>query len=62
MDVALTVPSSTPNTAQIFIVPESSDSTIVFGIFGLCVGIVVAILQLRLMRRRKRMLDVFELA
>lgn len=65
MKVALTGPSSTPSAAQILIIPESSDSTIIFGTFGLCVaiiGIVVAILQLRHMQRRKQVLEIFELA
>jgi hypothetical protein len=45
--------------------PEPFKQTVVFGILGLLVaiiGIAVAALQLRHMQRRRRVLDIFELA
>jgi hypothetical protein len=45
--------------------PEPFNQTVVFGILGLLVaiiGIAVAALQLRHMQRRRRVLDIFELA
>jgi protein-S-isoprenylcysteine O-methyltransferase Ste14 len=57
-----------PTTSLIAIQHEastsSSDPTTIFGIFGVLValiGIAIAVLQLRHMRRQRRVLNVFEL-
>jgi hypothetical protein len=71
--LAATVPTPTPATTShtphnTTILPMSSNDanqTIAFGVLGLLVaiiGVVTALLQLRHMQRRKRLLEVFELA
>jgi hypothetical protein len=73
LSLASTVPTLTPATAShtppnTTILPMSSNDasqTIAFGVLGLLVaiiGVAIALLQLRHMQRRKRLLEVFELA
>ncbi|KAF1839144.1 hypothetical protein BDW02DRAFT_564128 [Decorospora gaudefroyi] len=64
MAVVSTTPSPTPSTAPTIIVSDSSNLTVIFGVFGLLVaviGIAIGVLQLRHMTRRRMKLEVFEL-